>query len=152
MWQASFKVSLNISSESLYEFCEGGRVQDFHEGRWAYYTDPFTGELVDTRATATYPRLHSQSSSPNWTTNDFFLYNSSYLKLRNIEIGYKLPIKQLAILGISKMRLYINANNLFTFSEVKQVDPEGPGYGSNQERGWNYPQLAIYNFGISATF
>jgi TonB-linked SusC/RagA family outer membrane protein len=152
MWQAAVHVSLNISSESLYEFCEGGRVQDFHEGRWAYYTDPFTGELVDTRATATYPRLHSQSSSPNWTVNDFFLYNSDYLKLRNMEIGYKLPIKQLAILGISKMRLYINANNLLTFSSVKQVDPEGPGYGSNQERGWNYPQLAIYNFGINATF
>lgn len=152
MWQAAIHVSLNISSESLYEFCEGGKVQDFHEGRWAYYTDPFTGELVDTRATATYPRLHSQSSSPNWTSNDFFLYNSSYLKLRNMEIGYKLPIKKLSVLGISKMRLYINANNLLTFSEVKQVDPEGPGYGNNQSRGWNYPQLAIYNFGINATF
>ncbi|MCK9205993.1 MAG: TonB-dependent receptor [Salinivirgaceae bacterium] len=152
MWQAAYHVSLNISSESLYEFCEGGRVQDFHKGRWAYYTDPFTGELVDTRATATYPRLHSQSSSPNWTINDFFLYNSSYLKLRNIEIGYELPIKQLAVLGISKMRVYLNGNNLLTFSEVKQVDPEGPGYGGNRERGWNYPQLAIYNLGINVTF
>jgi TonB-linked SusC/RagA family outer membrane protein len=152
MWQAAIRVSLNISAESLYEFCEGGRVQDFHEGRWAYYTDPFTGEQVDTRATATYPRLHSQSSSPNWTSNDFFLYNSNYLKLRNMEIGYTLPLKQLEILGISKMRMYVNANNLLTFSKVKQVDPEGPGYGSNQERGWNYPQLTIYNFGINATF
>ena len=152
MWQGAFHVSLNIAGESLYEFCEGGKVQDLHLGRWAYYTDPFTGELVDTRATATYPRLHSQSSSPNWTTNDFFLYNSSYLKLRNIEIGYTLPLPQLELLGISQMRIYMNANNLLTISEVKQVDPEGPGYGSNRDRGWNYPQLAIYNIGINVTF
>ncbi|HRZ97767.1 MAG TPA: TonB-dependent receptor [Paludibacter sp.] len=152
MWQGSYNVSLKIGSEVLYEFCEGGKVQDFHEGRWAYYTDPFTGQQVDTRATATYPRLHSQSSSPNWTTNDFFLYNSSYLKLRNMEIGYTLPIKQLKMLGISQLRVYSNANNLLTISKVKQVDPEGPGYGSNRERGWNYPQLVIYNMGLNVTF
>jgi hypothetical protein len=46
----------------------------------------------------------------------------------------------------------MNGNNLLTFSKVKQVDPEGPGYGGNRERGWNYPQLAIYNFGINVTF
>jgi len=152
MWQGAYNVSLNISSEVLYEFCEGGKVQDFHEGRWAYYTDPFTGKLVDTRATATYPRLHSQSSSPDWTTNSFFLYNSSYLKLRNMEIGYTLPIKQLKLLGISQLRVYTNANNLLTLSKVKQVDPEGPGYGSNRDRGWNYPQLVIYNMGLNVTF
>lgn len=152
MWQGSYNVSLRIGSEVMYEFCEGGKVQDFHEGRWAYYTDPFTGKLVDTRATATYPRLHSQSSSPNWTPNSFFLYNSSYLKLRNMEIGYTLPIKQLKSLGISQLRVYANGNNLLTFSKVKQVDPEGPGTGSNRERGWNYPQLALYNMGINVTF
>jgi hypothetical protein len=152
MWQGAFNVSLNISGESLYEFCERGKVLDIHRGRWAYYTDPFTGDVVDTRATATYPRLHSQSSSPNWTTNSFFLYNSNYLKLRNMEIGYTLPIKQLKALGISKMRIYTNGNNLLTFSKVKQVDPEGPGYGGNRERGWNYPQLAIYNIGVNVTF
>ena len=152
LWQGAFHVNLNISAESLYEFSEGGKVQDLHQGRWAYYTDPFTGELIDTRASATYPRLHSQSSSPNWTTNDFFLYNSSYLKLRNMEIGYELPIQKLNQLGISRFRIYTSANNLLTFSEVKQLDPEGPGYGGNQERGWNYPQLAIYNLGINVTF
>lgn len=152
MWQGAYHVSLNIGSESLYEFCEGGKVLDIHQGRWAYYTDPFTGELIDTRATATYPRLHSQSSSPNWTVNDFFLYNSNYLKLRNLEIGYELSANQLKLLGINKLRLYINANNLLTLSKVKQLDPEGPGYGGNRERGWNYPQLAVYNMGINVTF
>jgi TonB-linked SusC/RagA family outer membrane protein len=152
MWQGAYHVSLNIASESLYEFCEGGKVLDLHMGRWAYYTDPFTGELIDTRATATYPRLHSQSSSPNWTINDFFLYNSSYLKLRNMEIGYELSSNQLKRLGVTKLRVYANANNLLTLSKVKQVDPEGPGYGGNQERGWNYPQLSIYNLGVNVTF
>ncbi|HLP05371.1 MAG TPA: TonB-dependent receptor [Paludibacter sp.] len=152
LWQGAYDVSLKIGSEMMYEFCEGGKVQDFHKGRWAYYTDPFTGQQVDTRATATYPRLHSQSSSPNWTTNSFFLFNSSYLKLRNVEVGYELPIPQLKKVGISKMRVYAIANNLLTISKVKQVDPEGPGYGGNRERGWNYPQLSIYTMGINVTF
>lgn len=152
MWQGAYNVSMRIAGEMLYEFCEGGKVQDFHLNRWAYYTDPFTNELVDTRATATYPRLHSQSSSPNWTTNSFFLYNSSYLKLRNVEIGYELPIPQLKQLGVNRLRIYLNSNNLLTLSKVKQVDPEGPGYGSNRDRGWSYPQLAIYNMGINITF
>jgi TonB-linked SusC/RagA family outer membrane protein len=151
LFQGAYNVSLNISSESLYEFCEGGKVLEHHLGRWAYYTDPFTGELIDTRATATYPRLHSQSSSPNWTTNDFFLYNSSYLKLRNVELGYTFP-KGIKTLGISALRFYAQGANLLTLSKVKQLDPEGPGYGSNRERGWNYPQLAIINFGFNVTF
>jgi len=152
MWQGAFGVSLNVTGESMYEFCERGKVLDIHRGRWAYYTDPFTGELVDTRATATYPRLHSQSSSPNWTTNSFFLYDSKYLKLRNVEIGYTLPNKALKVLGIKQMRLYATGQNLLTLTKVKQVDPEGPGYGGNKERGWNYPQLAIINFGLNVTF
>ncbi len=152
MWQGAFGVSLNVTNESMYEFCERGKVLDIHQGRWAYYTDPFTGELVDTRATATYPRLHSQSSSPNWTTNSFFLYDSKYLKLRNIEIGYTLPNRALKVLGIKQMRMYATGQNLLTLTNVKQVDPEGPGYGGNKERGWNYPQLAIINFGLNVTF
>jgi len=152
MWQGAFGVSLNVTNESMYEFCERGKVLDIHRGRWAYYTDPFTGEQVDTRATATYPRLHSQSSSPNWTTNSFFLYDSKYLKLRNVEIGYTLPKRALSFLGIEKMRLYATGQNLLTLTKVKQVDPEGPGYGGNKERGWNYPQLAIMNFGLNITF
>lgn len=152
MWQGAFGVSLNVTNESMYEFCERGKVLDIHMGRWAYYTDPFTGELVDTRATATYPRLHSQSSSPNWTTNSFFLYDSRYLKLRNVEIGYTLPNRALKVLGIKQMRMYATGQNLLTITKVKQVDPEGPGYGGNKERGWNYPQLAIINFGLNVTF
>jgi hypothetical protein len=69
-----------------------------------------------------------------------------------MEIGYTLPIKQLKLLGISQLRVYTNANNLLTLSKVKQVDPEGPGYGSNRDRGWNYPQLVIYNMGLNVTF
>lgn len=152
MWQGAFGVSLNVTNESMYEFCERGKVLDIHMGRWAYYNDPFTGELIDTRATATYPRLHSQSSSPNWTTNSFFLYDSKYLKLRNIEIGYTLPNTALKALGIKQMRMYATGQNLLTLTKVKQVDPEGPGYGGNKERGWNYPQLAIINFGVNVIF
>lgn len=151
-FQGAYNSSLNVTSELMYEFCERGKVQDFHKDRWAYYTDPFTGQLIDTRATAKYPRLHSQSSSPNWTLNDSFLYNSSYLKLRNIEIGYTLSATQLKRIGIKDMRLYVNGANLYTWCNVPQVDPEGPGYGSNQERGWNYPQLRIYNVGLNITF
>jgi hypothetical protein len=73
------------------------------------------------------------------------------LKLRNVELGYTFP-KGIKTLGISALRFYAQGANLLTLSKVKQLDPEGPGYGSNRERGWNYPQLAIINFGFNVTF
>ncbi|MFA9388683.1 MAG: SusC/RagA family TonB-linked outer membrane protein [Prolixibacteraceae bacterium] len=145
LFQGTEFSSLYIGDGMMYEFTnKNGKLLDHHLNRWAYYTDPFTGELIDTRETATYPRLNN-GSNPNQKISTFFLLDNSYLKLRNVELGYTFDSHLLKKMNISKLRLYCSANNLFTWTKVKQVDPEG---GHNE----NYPQMAIYSLGLNVTF
>jgi TonB-linked SusC/RagA family outer membrane protein len=145
LFQGATRSSLYIGGDLLYEFPLGqGKLLEHHLNRWAYYTDPFTGEQIDTRATATYPRLHN-GSSPNANVNSFFLMDNSYLKIRNVELGYSFRRNFLKKAGISQLRIYAAGSNLFCWTKVKQVDPEG---GGNE----NYPQMSVYSFGMNITF
>lgn len=148
LWQGATKVSLSMGNSLMREFLNNGRVQEHHFGRWAYYTNPITGEEIDTRATATYPRLTTTGNSPSWQLNSQSLYNGEYLKLRNVEIGYTFPKEWSKKVYISDIRVFASGNNLLIFSHVNNIDPEG--FGS--KRSYNYPQTASYNFGLNITF
>ena len=76
-----------------------------------------------------------------------YLYDASYLRLKNIEIGFTFPKKWLNHLAVSGLRVYCNAQNLFTLSDVPQIDPE-----NTQQEGWTYPQMKSFNFGLSLQF
>lgn len=152
LWQGAGHVSLTLAGPLMREFMEGGRVQEHHFDRWAYYTDPYTGELIDTRATAKYPRLTASGASPSWQQSSASVLNGKYLKLRNVEMGYSFPKSTVSKMRISGLRIFLSANNLLTFSPIKVVDPEGPGYGGNREQGNNYPQMTSYNIGINVNF
>jgi TonB-linked SusC/RagA family outer membrane protein len=145
LFQGTEFSNLYIGDGMMFEFTnKNGKLLDHHLNRWAYYTDPFTGEFIDTRATATYPRLNN-GVNPNQKTSTYFLLDNSYLKLRNVELGYTFDSQFLQKINIAKLRMYCTGNNLLTFTKVKQVDPEG---GHNE----NYPQMSVYSFGINITF
>ncbi|MDR1682551.1 MAG: hypothetical protein LBS25_04070, partial [Candidatus Symbiothrix sp.] len=148
LWQGATKVSLTMSNTLMREFLNNGRVQEHHFDRWAYYTNPITGELIDTRSTASYPRLTTTGNSPSWQLNSASLYNGEYLKLRSVELGYTFPKKWTKKMFIDALRLFASGNNLLVFSHVKNIDPEG--FGTVRE--YNYPQTAAYNFGLNITF
>ncbi|MDA3929830.1 MAG: TonB-dependent receptor [Prolixibacteraceae bacterium] len=149
LFQGTEFSNMYIGDGMMFEFTnKNGKLLDHHLNRWAYYTDPFTGEFIDTRATATYPRLNN-GVSPNQKVSTFFLLDNSYLKLRNIEFGYTFNGNLLKKMNLSKLRIYCTANNLLTWTKVKQVAPEGnPEWGFGQ----NYPQMAVYSFGLNVTF
>lgn len=71
--------------------------------------------------------------------------------LKTLEVGYSLPSKLISKCGIDNLRVYVNLNNVLTFSNrsglMKNVDPE-----SDQNQLRYYPQLKTYNFGINLTF
>jgi hypothetical protein len=78
----------------------------------------------------------------------YYIEDGSYLKLRNIELGYTIPSILTKKAGIEHLRIYINAYNLLTFSpDMKDYDPENTS-GS----GYNYPLNKVINFGINLTF
>lgn len=102
------------------------------------------------RPNARYPRLaQSTHNIPNTDISavQTYLYDASYLRLKNIEIGFTFPKKWLNHLAVSGLRVYCNAQNLFTLSDVPQIDPE-----NTQQEGWTYPQMKSFNFGLSLQF
>lgn len=86
---------------------------------------------------ATYPRLTRYDNSHNQQYSDYWLRDASFLKLKNMEIGYT----------YKNMRFYVSGSNLLTFSKFKLWDPEMGG-GS----GLSYPTQRTYNLGVSITF
>jgi hypothetical protein len=87
----------------------------------------------------------SNPTSPGWNT--YFLRNSDYLRLKNIEIGYNLSPELLRRASISNFRIYASGLNLLTWDKMKIWDPE-----STSGNGQYYPQARIINLGARVTF
>jgi TonB-linked SusC/RagA family outer membrane protein len=74
-----------------------------------------------------YPAVRKGGAGhSNYWTSDFWVHNVRYLRLKNIELGYSLPQLLISKAGASKVRVYINASNLFSLDNVKryEIDPE----------------------------
>ncbi|MDR0540976.1 MAG: TonB-dependent receptor, partial [Dysgonamonadaceae bacterium] len=79
------------------------------------------------------------------TNSKFGIQNGAYMRLKTIELGYTLPKIWTGKVGISSLRLYINAYNLFTITGVKGLDPERP----TELYGQMYPLNRTVNFGLN---
>lgn len=73
---------------------------------------------------ATLPSLTLGSNAYNEQTSTFWVKKADYLRLKNIEIGYSLPTKLLSKAKLNKLRVFVNAYNLFTVTQLKYIDPE----------------------------
>lgn len=125
------------ASQQHYVLGEGENNLAFRaEDRWWY----------DNRD-GTMPRVGDRISP---VETDFYLFPGSFIRIKNIEIGYSLPVKLLNRISISKLRLYISGYNLYTFSKNKWIDPENDNRGKGEL--YNYPINRVYNFGINLTF
>lgn len=82
------------------------------------------------------------------STSDRFLFDSSFLRLRYLQLGYNFPRKLLDTVSLKNARVYVSGENVLTFSKWRGFDPESSS-GSSQT---NYPTPSIYSFGIDLTF
>lgn len=140
MWQGAGGVS-KLMTKSLYEpVRERNRFQDIHLYRW-------TEERWRNGEEILYPRLSSATNQHNHCTNTFYLRDGSYLRLKSIEIGYTFSKKMLRVVGLNSLRIYVGGNNLLTFSEIKNFDPE-----MGDATGYFYPQMKMWNFGVNINF
>ncbi|MEX2602312.1 MAG: TonB-dependent receptor [Balneolaceae bacterium] len=114
----------------------GNYFQDFAEDRW-----------TPDNPTASQPRAF-QRQEEYWMAhgNTHFLHNTDYVRLKNAEIGYRLPSNLAAQLGLQRLRVYANGFNLLTFSKF-WMDPE-----ARNSSGSYYPQKRVVNVGLSVTF
>jgi hypothetical protein len=113
-------------------------------GRWT----PETAE------TATWPSLQPAvgGNFMSYSTNDYLLTDASYLKIRNLQLTYQLPIKVAHKLGVSNMRLNFSGQNLYTWTKVLYIDPENIGRSAPQGPTNVYPNTRVYNLGLNVEF
>ncbi|GEM63451.1 SusC/RagA family TonB-linked outer membrane protein [Sphingobacterium faecium NBRC 15299] len=129
---------------SQYVLPESGTVGNFYS-TWADNRFHAIGNLQ-----GTYPKVSDRASSAvsgGQYNNTFWLNDASFLRLKNVEIGYSLSSDVLSRLKLGGLRFYANGFNLLTFTKVKDYDPEG-----NSGSGQFYPQQRIINFGANLKF
>jgi TonB-linked SusC/RagA family outer membrane protein len=133
-------------------------------------TKVFGDSFVGSNGLTSQPRLgYAQNGGftldPNSnysSVNSYFVENGSYLKLKNLQLGYTFSGSVLQRLSIKSARIFVMTNNVFTITKYKGLDPElgsaytPSGYGSVTTQGidavTNYPQTKIYSAGLDLTF
>ncbi len=95
-------------------------------------------------------------SSPNYNS-EFNIQNAAYLRLKTIELGYTLPKKWMSKAGVENLRIFLNAYNLLTFTDLKYMDPEfftnpDDTKGGLGDYGYNYPLNKTVTVGLSLKF
>jgi hypothetical protein len=112
------------------------------EERWL---DRWTPDNRDTDM----PRLFFTDGPATSINNSFWVLNRSYLRLKNVQLGYSFGGSLLERIKIQKLRVYLNAANLFTLTKFPYFDPERP---SGRDRGQEgFPQLRVVSAGLSFT-
>lgn len=101
-----------------------------------------------------YPRMYSGSTDNNLYYVDRFLEDGSYLRLKNIQVGYTFPEKWLKKLSISRLRAYVGGSNLLTITKYKGYDPDiicTDVFGQGNDTG-QYPSTRQLNVGLQVSF
>jgi TonB-linked SusC/RagA family outer membrane protein len=159
-----FTGGLNLSAEmygfDFYMFIYAALGQQVYDATRRYdmngtnyradWLDRWTGEGTSNY----YPRVTFVDNNVNMkTVSDFFVHDGSFIRLRNISLGYSLPGKATNFLKISKIRFYVAAENLVTFTKYLGYDPEiGGSVFSNGIDHGIYPQPRTLMTGLNITF
>lgn len=140
----------------LFQGVEGRRI--YTDG-WGL--EPFiqgaapTLDFVNNRWTGSgtsnfYPKIYYgwDGTNPNRRASTWYLQDASFLRLKNLTVGYIIPANITSKVSIDRIRLYFSGDNLLTFTKYKGLDPERAGDG----RFVQYPQNKIVSFGVNVEF
>jgi TonB-linked SusC/RagA family outer membrane protein len=135
--------------ELLIPFQNNGTSPNYtFEDRW-HHEDPFN--MDSPWIAGKYPAVRKDNAGhSNYNRrNDFWITNVRYLRLRNLEVAYNIPKPWLSKVGVSGLRVYVNATNLYVLSSVKdlEIDPE-----ISSGNALVYPTQRLFNTGLSLTF
>jgi TonB-linked SusC/RagA family outer membrane protein len=107
-----------------------------------HWNDTWT---LDNRG-ASLPRLVTGSGGSNREESTFWAQQTSYIRLKNLQLGYSVPTKLLQLIPLNRTRIFVSAENLFTVTGWKGIDPE-------KNHDWDaYPLVKTYSVGINIEF
>ena len=95
---------------------------------------------------ALWPRLTTYWNSNNFATSTWFMRDGSFLRLKQVEIGYTIPQRFTEKIKMNNLRFYVSGTNLLVFSKFKMWDVEMAG------NGLGYPNQRVINFGLNLSF
>lgn len=162
-WQGSFGTQLNAYGFDLslqFNFSTGAKIYgnnlryDCHTGGSFY--EAWTQYVYDNRwqkpgDITTVPALQTDGSSADKASSRF-LMDGDYLKFRSLSLGYTLPSNIVKKAGMSKVRVFMDAENLYTWTAKNYIGMDPAGVGANGSQWWNYPQARSFLFGIQVGF
>ncbi len=144
LFQGAANSSILLKGAAMYDFPnfdndKMGKVKPIHLDRWT----------PETASTAKYPALHLGAHPNNKNEqSSLYLYDAKYIRLKNIEVGYSIPHKVIKKAGLQQVRVYAQAQNLFTWDKLGDVDVDPE---TNSDGSW-YPIQKTFNFGVNITF
>ncbi|MGN6511141.1 MAG: SusC/RagA family TonB-linked outer membrane protein [Chitinophaga sp.] len=138
-WQGVAGVKVYPRANLAYPFVNGANAT------WEWTRDTWTPENPNARL----PILTTGGTGNFTNLSDFWLRDGNYLRMKNIQLAYALPASLLEKIKISRVSVYVNAENLLTISKYKDLDPE-----SLLDRNdlYTYPMLKTFTGGINVTF
>ncbi len=113
-----------------------------------WITDSWTPENMDARL----PILttYEDAVNTNFRSSDFLLRNSSYIRLKNLQVSYKLPIRMVNAINIRSAKIFVNAENLWTLTKMDGFDPERDMGRDNSF--YDYPSVKTFTCGVEIDF
>ena len=140
-WTGAWNVDRMLSEfrQPLGDTQNKGLLLYQYENTWRSSEDSYT---------AKFPRITATNRKNNFEKgSDLYLINASYLRLKNIEIGYNFDFPFMRKLKLNSCRMYVNGYNLLTFTAFDLGDPE-----SRQSDRPNYPLTRVFNIGLKLGF
>lgn len=133
-----------IGSYMAYTFYNGGQIQRWQADNCWTEDNP--------NKWATYPRVEQMSmGNANMETSDYWVRDASFLRIKNISLGYTIPKNLTRKIGFENIRVYFSADNIKTFNKFyKGWDPENE-IGTGDAPSF-YPITAVYSFGFNFKF
>jgi hypothetical protein len=148
-FNAAFQGTLG---NDVFDFAQRGDIPAMNRPTWIL--ERWIGEGTSNKI----PRMTAANPNGNWQSSDLYIKNGSYMRLKTIQLGYTLPQSITSVASIQRLRFYLAAENLLTFTGYKDgFDPElGGGDGASAtamgvDKGI-YPQSRTVYIGANITF
>ncbi|MFL9483993.1 SusC/RagA family TonB-linked outer membrane protein [Chitinophagaceae bacterium LWZ2-11] len=150
-WKA-FDISIFLyGSEGQKQYVNGWGMQPFNQG--SVPTKDWLNAWTPQNQSTTLPLIYltgtGNVSSNLSTVSTYYLQDASFLRIKNVQIGYNVPAKIAKHVAMSSLRVYFAGDNLLTFTKFPGLDPERV---ATNTRYVTHPQNQVFSFGVKAVF
>lgn len=137
---------MNQNARFLGEFNGNRNLYESATNYWRSDAEP--GDGMTPKPRSVYTGIRGQSTS-------YWVEDGSFVRIKNIRLGYTLPKSLVRTIGLTNIRAYVNLENVYVFSDYRNYDPEGSTFQTGYRVGYDYgayPTPFSATFGINLTF